>query len=106
MYLYLFRDAEGFKTSVDYTNWVKTHGQSSLIQESLYHAARAYCLLNKKKENFTKDGLRKAIALASVEDQHRIMKCWSASESFGATVKESKKKTMTRSTIPKNMNFA
>lgn len=96
MAIFLFREHEEIKTSKDYSDWIEKHGQSGLISEILYHAACAYCLSNRKRENFTKEGLKKAIALTSTEDQERILKVWRASETFGATVKPSKKKVATK----------
>ena len=97
MAIFLFRESEDIKTSKDYTDWIEKHGQPGLISEMLYHAACAYCLTNRKRENFTKEGLSKAIALTSTADQERILKVWRASETFGATVKESKKKVQPKS---------
>jgi len=95
MAIFLFREHEEIKTSKDYSDWIEKHGQQGLISAMLYYAACAYCLQNKCKENFTDEGLRKAIALTSTEDQERILKVWRASETFGATVKPSKKKVTT-----------
>ena len=92
MAIFLFREHEDIKTSKQYSEWIEKHGQSGLISEMLYYAACAYCLSNRKRENFTKEGLKKAIALTSTEDQERILKVWRASETFGATVQPSKKK--------------
>jgi len=92
MAIFLFREHEDIKTSKQYSEWIEKHGQAGLISEMLYYAACAYCLENRKRENFTKKGLKKAIALTSTEDQERILKVWRASETFGATVQTSKKK--------------
>lgn len=92
MAIFLFREHNEIKTSKDYSEWIEKHGQTGLISEMLYHAACAYCLQNKRRENFTKQGLQKAVALASTETQEKILKVWRASETFGATVKQSKKK--------------
>jgi hypothetical protein len=93
--MYLFRESTGITTSKEYEQWVKDHGQPGFISEMLYHSARAYCLQNRKRENFTREGLKKAIALSDTEIQNKILNVWKASESFGATVKESKKKIVT-----------
>lgn len=90
--MFLFREETGIKTSKDYTEWVDKNGQGKFINDMAYCAARAYCLQNKCKQNFTKSGLLKAIAISSVEKQQAIIKVWQASEAFGATVKPSKKK--------------
>lgn len=92
MAIFLFREHNEIKTSKDYSDWVEKHGQTGLISEMLYHAACTYCLQNKRRENFTKKGLQKAVALASPETHEKILKVWRASETFGATVKQSKKK--------------
>lgn len=100
MAIFLFREHEDIKTSKDYSDWIEKHGQSGLITEMLYHAACAYCLANRKRENFTKEGLKKAIALADQETQEKILQVWRASETFGATVKQSKKKVNPSHQIP------
>jgi len=97
--IFLFREHNEIKTSADYERWVKDHGQSVFINEMLYHSACAWCLQNKCRENFTKDGLTRALALASQEKQQAILKVWRASETFGATVKPSKKKVATARTL-------
>ena len=85
---FLFAQENSLKTSTDYENLVKEKGEAYIVAESLYSAAKAYCLLNKKKENFTRDGLRKAIALSDTETQEQIMKVWRESETYGATIKK------------------
>lgn len=92
MSIFLFREHNEIKTSKEYEDWVASHGQSVFLNEMLYFAAMAYCLQNKSRENFTKDGLTKAVALASQAKQEQILKVWRASETFGATLKTSKKK--------------
>lgn len=94
--IFLFREANELKDSKDYTDWVNAHGESGLIAEMLYHSACAYCLLNRKKQNFTKSGLAKAIALLSAEKQGQLLGVWKKSEIFGATIKQSKKKQITQ----------
>lgn len=70
----------------------KEKSEQSLFNECLYWAAVAYCQTNKKAENFTKDKLIKAVVLSNQATQESIIKVWNASETFGATIKESKKK--------------
>lgn len=94
--IFLFREANGLKDSKDYTDWVNVHGESGLIAEMLYHSACAWSLQNRKKQNFTKSGLSKAIALLSAEKQGQLMNVWKQSEIFGATIKQSKKKPITK----------
>lgn len=88
MAIYLFRDAMGFKTSKDYQQWVEQHGENKLIGEVLYYSAIAYCQLNKKRENFTKSGLSKAIAVSDPQISVDIMKVWANSETFGLSSKK------------------
>lgn len=88
----LFAHNNDLKGSKDYKEWVSANGESGLVFEQLYWCASAYCLLNKTSENFTKDGLKKALALADKETIDKILKVWKYSEYFGATFKESKKK--------------
>lgn len=90
--IFLFREKNEIKTSKDYEAWVENNGQSVFLSEMLYCSACAYCLTNKTKQNFTKEGLVKAIALANQAKQEDILKVWRSSETFGATVKQSKKK--------------
>lgn len=90
--IFLFREDNNIKTSKDYEQWVNDHGQNMFLNEMLYSAARAYCQQTKKHENFTKENLIKAVALSSQEKQEAILKVWQSSETFGATVKPSKKK--------------
>lgn len=90
--VFLFREHEDIKTSKDYQEWTDKHGENGLVNVMIYYSAMAYCLQNKCKENFTREGLSKAIALASDEKKEAILKVWKASETFGATVKTSKKK--------------
>lgn len=85
---FLFTQDKGFETSKDYEKWVDENGQSALISEMLYYSAKAYCTLNKTKENFTKEKLKKAILLASEEQQQAILTTWKKSETFGATIKK------------------
>jgi hypothetical protein len=99
MSIFLFREHNEIKTSKDYEQWVALHGQSVFLNEMIYHAACAYCLQNKCRENFTKEGLTKSIALASQQKQEAILKVWRASETFGATLKPSKKKAATGSQL-------
>lgn len=88
MAIYLFRDEHGLKDENDYKEWLKENGEARFVSEMLYSAARAYCYLNKQKENFTKEGLTKALALCITEKQNQILAVWRASETFGATVKK------------------
>ena len=89
LYKYLLYEGNGNKSM---TELKKEKGENAILIESLYYTAVAYCQLNKKRQNFTLEGFKKCIALSSVADQEKILKVWRASETFGATVKPSKKK--------------
>ena len=43
--------------------WVEKNGNQQLVNEMIYGAAQAYCMMEKKKENFTKEKLIKAITM-------------------------------------------
>lgn len=92
MAMYLFHDANGFKTSKDYQDWIATRNETILVNEMLYYAYVAYCQLNRKKVKFTKEQIQKGILLSSMEVQAKIMKCWSESETFGQSAKKKPQK--------------
>lgn len=83
MTLYLFRDANGFKTSKDYQEWIATRNETILISEMLYYAYLAYCHHNIKKDKFTKEQIQKGIALADMVVKEKILRVWSNSDTFG-----------------------
>lgn len=74
------------------TELKKIKSDAMIFNETLYFAAVAYCQLNKKKENFTKEKLIKSFGLTDQSIVEQVFKTWSLSENFGATVKQSKKK--------------
>ena len=88
-YVYLMWVGHDKKTMQEIRN-DKTDGE--IFTECLYYAALAYCEEKCKKPNFTKEGLTKALALTKKETIEQIMEIWRQAESFGATVKPSKKK--------------
>ena len=86
--MYRFRDLHNIKLGSDFDKWVEANGQSRLIEESLYCAALAYSEATKKKENFTKETLQKAVNSSDKSIQERILTCWKLSQTFGATIKK------------------
>jgi len=88
--IFLFRENEHLQTSDDYNAWIKAHGQSQLVSEMVYAAAQAYCMEEKVKENFTKAGLRVAIATSPEELQAKIVNAWKNSQTFGAKIEKKK----------------
>lgn len=92
MALYLFRDANGFKTSKDYQDWIAQRNETILVSEILYFAYLAYCHHNLKKDKFTKEQIQKGIVLCDMVVKERILKVWSNSETFGAKKKLQKGK--------------
>lgn len=89
--IFLFREENGIKDSDQYKAWVKKNGQAAFINEMLYCAAKAWCMNNHEKENFTKVGLLTGVALSPQSVQEKIMKKWQNSETFG--MPEVKKKS-------------
>lgn len=88
-YMYLMWVGHGKKTMQEIQ---KDKTDAQIFTECLYFAAMAYCEENRKKPNFTKEGLFRALALSKKETIDQIIEIWKQSESFGATVKPSKKK--------------
>jgi hypothetical protein len=85
---FLFAENYGLNNSADFEKWIEKNGQNRLVLDALYFAANAYCYDRKIKENFTRDGLEKAIALADEKTKEQIMEIWRKSETFGATIKK------------------
>ena len=90
--IFLFRESNKIENSDQYKAWIKENGQPAFINEMLYSAAKAWCLNNRKKENFTKVGLLTGVALSSKEVQEEIMQRWKNSETFG--LPKAKKKSI------------
>lgn len=85
-----FRENAKFKTDDDYKKWLKENGQSRLISEMMYGAAQAYCLTEKKEQNFTKEKLIAAVSVAGDEIQKKILDGWERSQTFGAVLEKKK----------------
>lgn len=92
--MFVFREDQKIDDSEQYKAWLKEHGQAVFINEMLFSAAKAYCMHEHIKENFTKTNLLAGIALSSQEIQEQIMLKWKNSETFGLAA--SKKKVKTR----------
>ncbi|NIA28711.1 MAG: hypothetical protein GWP06_02210 [Actinobacteria bacterium] len=88
--IFLFREDANISTSDDYNKWIEEKGQTVLVNEMLFFSAKAYCMLERKKENFTQTGLKIAIATAPAENQQRLMKTWKESQTFGMTSEKKK----------------
>lgn len=88
--MFQFRENTGVTDSKKMTEWIEQNGNQQLVNEMLFAAAQAYCMMNKTKENFGKEKLLKAISMSSVEVQARLMKAWE--DSTDKTVSTGKKK--------------
>lgn len=88
--MFNFRENQGLKTSADWDNWQKEHGTFAATAEMLYASAVAYCMHEKKQENFTKEGLYKSLALLPEDEQKRIADVWQNSQTFGMTYDKKK----------------
>lgn len=60
---YQFSKNTGVIDSKTMKEWVEKNGNQQLVNEMIYGAAQAYCMMEKKKENFTKEKLIKAITM-------------------------------------------
>jgi len=100
--MYLMWVGHGKKTMQEIQ---KDKTDAQIFTECMYYAAMAFCEESRKKPNFTKEGLFRALALTKSETIEQVIEVWKQSESFGATVKPSKKKVNPQ-VSRKNMSFA
>lgn len=91
--MFNFRENIGVKDSKQLNDWTERHGQDSMINEIVFGAAQAYCMIHKVKENFDKEGLMKAITLSSDNDKKLITKSFNDAMEITGRVKDVKKKT-------------
>lgn len=80
--MYLFRENIGIKTSEDYKEWLTKNGEIKLISEILYAAAIAFCMTERKQNNFTKRGLLQAINGADEQTRDMLVNAWKMSTDF------------------------
>ena len=69
---------------------IEKNGNVKFANEMLYAAAQAYCMMNKTKENFSKDKLVQAISMSSQDIQDKLMKTWF--DSMDKSLESDKKK--------------
>lgn len=93
LYKFLLYQANDYKSMKELK---EVKSDSVIFAETIYYAAVAYCQLNKKKENFTKEKLIKAFSLTDAVIMQEVFKVWGQSETFGATIKQQKKKMNTK----------
>lgn len=79
------KDADGFKA------WCDREGGAVRNAEFLYCAAVRYGEITRKKDNFTRSSLLKALAEAKKEDAQLLADCVRRSEMYGATYKKKHK---------------
>jgi len=80
----------------NHSEWLKKTPQGKVVLETLYAGAQSYCIERRKKDNFTKQGLSKALHEAGEEVVERLVKCWKDSEQLGYKKIPSKKKAVRR----------
>ena len=76
--------------------WLKDTPQSVVILETIYAGAQSYCIGLRKKDNFTKIGLSKALTEAGEDVIKQITDCWQQSEQLGYRKMPGKKKAVRR----------
>lgn len=90
---HLFQQAHKLKGSDDLEEWAKNNGgEIGLLSETLYWSAVAYGMTERKKDNFTRDGLRIAFSSASKDVQESVLSVWQSAQAFGLV--ETKKKVV------------
>ena len=90
LYLYEFYDAHGFVDSKQVQEYFNNTPEYIVVSESLYFAAVAYCMKNRIKDNFTKEGLAQAIALLPESEKQKLADTWKKSQTFGTTYDKKK----------------
>ena len=88
--MFQFRENTGVTDSKQMKEWIEKNGNVKFANEMLYAAAQAYCMMNKTKENFSKDKLVQAISMSSQDIQDKLMKTWS--DSMDKSLENDKKK--------------
>lgn len=76
--------------------WLKNTPQSVIIFETIYAGAQSYRIRLRKKDNFTKIGLSKALTEAGQDVIKQITDCWQKSEQLGYKKIPGKKKVVRR----------
>ena len=66
-----------------HSDWLKKTPKSVIASEQIFAAAESYCISRRKKNNFTKEGLAKALNEAGEKVTKRIIDCYMQSEQLG-----------------------
>ena len=74
------------------SDWLKKTPKAIVISETLFAAAQSYNLIQRKKDNFTKKRLAKALNEADTEVISKLLETWQKSEQFGYKQMPGKKK--------------
>lgn len=77
--MFNFRENTGVTNSKQMKEWIEKNGNSEFASEMLFAAAQAYCMMEKTKQNFTKEKLEIAINLSSKETKERLTREWDKS---------------------------
>jgi len=76
--------------------WLKETDRTVIVSETLFAGAQSYCQERRVKDNFTKQGLVRAIASATDQERQQIIDCYMQSEKLGYKRLPGKKKAVTR----------
>lgn len=86
--MFNFRENTGLVDSKKLTDWIEKYGHPRMINEIIYGAAQAYCMIHKTRENFVKSKLLQAVTLADEETQRKIIAAWELSINSGKDKKQ------------------
>ena len=79
----------------NHSDWMKKTPQGIVVSETVFASAQSYRENLRKKDNFTKEGLTKALN-ESKEQLEKIIQCWTDSEQLGFKKMPGKKKVAKR----------
>ena len=66
-----------------HTKWLKETPKAKIAAEQIFAGAESYCIERRKKNNFTKESLTKALNEAGEEVTQKIIDCYMQSEQLG-----------------------
>jgi len=87
----------GAKNIDEFEEWCNLEGGAVRNFEFIFCGAIRYCELKRKKDNFTRNGLKKSLTEADETQVRLLTDCIKRSEMYGATYKKKvKNKKMTK----------
>jgi len=66
-----------------HSKWIKETPRHKIAAEQIFAAAESYCITRRRKNNFTKEKLSKALIEAGEEVTKKIIDCYMQSEQLG-----------------------